>query len=245
MNRCGVFCNFLNGCRYAVYLLLLAFYCYIISLLIEALLLFDYALYAFYFTGLFFVFALRRDSVKSFLFAICREISVIAGQMFVFDFKNPCAYAVKKISVVRNKHDRPAVLRKKIFKPCGRVGIQVVCRLVKHEQSAVFEQQFCQQDPCSVTAAECGHRKIMFLFGNAEPQQRRARPRTVCRTASVCKKFRQLRLSFYKRRVGRVRQFRIDFFEFFFRRNNVRKSVENFFKRGSVVRYGVRVLFHI
>lgn len=80
MNRCGVFCNFLNGCRYAVYLLLLAFYCYIISLLIEALLLFDYALYAFYFTGLFFVFALRRDSVKSFLFAICREILLMCDK---------------------------------------------------------------------------------------------------------------------------------------------------------------------
>ena len=66
------------------------------------------------------------------------------------------------------------IARKKSLKPCKRVNIEVVCRLVEHKNVGLGRKQSCKREACVLTA-----RESLYLLGEerlvkAEPKKHSA-----------------------------------------------------------------------
>ncbi len=63
---------------------------------------------------------------------------------------------IKKSAVVADDEKCSRIAGQKIFEPCERGHVEVVCRFVEKKQIVFCEQEFCEQDAHLPTAGEFG-----------------------------------------------------------------------------------------
>ena len=64
------------------------------------------------------------------------------------------ADVIEEVSVVRNDKHGAEIVRQKILQPADSVDIEVVCRLVEHDDIGVAEKRLCKQHLDLLVTAE-------------------------------------------------------------------------------------------
>ena len=93
--------------------------------------------------------------------------------MAMLDGKRFVGHAVEKIAVVRDDHKALFVACKKILKPCQRCNIEVVGRLVQHQNIRFARELNRQRESGSLSSAERSDGLIALRFVKAESGENR------------------------------------------------------------------------
>ena len=70
------------------------------------------------------------------------------------ELKNPLAYIVKEVTVVRNGDYRSLVLLQVLLQPVDALGVEVVGRLVEEEHVGLLKEQTAQCHTAALTTRE-------------------------------------------------------------------------------------------
>ena len=124
-----------------VQLLLSAFRRDDVAFAVPALLLLNVRLNAGDFTLLVLIMLFLNFAVLDLLLQIRGVVAVVHGAALVLDFENPVGNFIKEITVVRNDENGFLVGLQMVFKPCQRVNIEMVGRLVEHQNIGFLQKQ--------------------------------------------------------------------------------------------------------
>ena len=110
---------------------------------------------------------------RGLLFEIIRKVSVVQIQFAVADFRNAVAHAVEEVAVVRNHHQRAAILRQPPFQQGDGLRVDVVGRFIQHQQIDRADQRRRQRDALFLPAGERAHVRVEIV--DAELAEQRLR----------------------------------------------------------------------
>ena len=130
-----------------------------VALLSPTALLLDHCLDAGDLFLLLIVFSQLRLAVLGTLALRLGIIAVVELCRMMLDVQRFVCHAVEKVAVMRNDQHRVAVGGEKAFQPDDRLGVEVVGRLVEHQDVRLGREQARKRQPRALTAAELGDGK--------------------------------------------------------------------------------------
>ena len=95
----------------------------------------------------------------------------VGGHAALFHHEDGGRHVVDEVAVVRDEQERPLVVGELLLQQLQRLDVQVVGRLVHHQQVAGIEEEACQEEPCTFAARECLDRRAGALRGEEEVAQ--------------------------------------------------------------------------
>ena len=111
-------------------------------------------------------------------------------------------HAVEKVVVMRDQDDPALVFFEIFFEPVARLDIEMVGRLVEHQEIGPLQQQLRQRDPHPDAAREFRDVAGEILFAKAQPEQHRRRA-AVGVVKAMALEFAQHVAEFFQRGVVR------------------------------------------
>ena len=110
--------------------------------------------------------------------------AVVAANRPVLERERPLGDGVDERAVVRDEQDRPGERLERGFERLARLEVEVVRRLVEHEEVRARGDDVREREPAPLAAGENGDRLLVLVPAGEEEaaeQRLRLRPRKVCR----------------------------------------------------------------
>ncbi len=135
----------------------------------------DERLHVLDFDALLFVCGQIRLKAAFALDQVERVIAVVLTQRAARDFHRAACDPIEKIMIMRDQDDPAFVILQVFFEPVARLDIQMVGRLVEHQEVGPLQEQFGQCDAHPDTARELGDVALQILFAKSQAKQYRRR----------------------------------------------------------------------
>ena len=90
-----------------------------------------------------------------------RVIALVGNAAAAVELEDPARHVVEEVAVVGDDQDRARIVAQVAFEPGGRLGVEMVGRLVEEQKLGLLQEQLAQGDAAALAARELVHGPVV------------------------------------------------------------------------------------